>query len=131
MQTTTLPAPWGYYLQLQQTAGNSFTIDPPNLGHEDALTAILDDNPASPLAESEAFFRRFNNLSRNRRAKYCQRKRLERGWICSMKSDVCPPNQYQSLARAELTEVCRGGMSSAEWGILWKLAEGHTYGEVA
>ena len=116
----------------QQAIINSYIINSKSLGREEALTAILEDfDRGRAPSDSDAFQRRFGNLCTNRRAKYRQRKQLDKKWVAQDSREFLADDDTETASRRELAELLQGEVSPAEWQILWKLAEGHSYREVA
>ena len=132
MHSMCLPFPWGDYLGPQQAANDNFIINARSLGCEEALTAILEDfgSNCAP-SDSDAVQRRFGNLCTNRRAKYRQRKQLNKKWADENSRESSAADHTEVVATVELVELLRVYVSRAEWQLLWKLAGGSSYREVA
>jgi DNA-binding NarL/FixJ family response regulator len=144
MPAPALPFPWNDYHQFQ-SAGDDRASNPASFGHDDALAALVDDlSSGGPPSDSMSLRSKFENLCCNRAAKYRRRIRLMERFAERQRSSQRESVQAQlagrgpvsedhaaSFATAELLDLVRRCVSEPEWRILWMLAEGYSYGEIA
>ena len=130
MNPPKIPAPWSLYHQLH-ALGHSQKINSRTLGRDDALTALLGRFGATPTPlDPGAVQRQFDYLCVNRATKYRHRMRLDRRYP---EGDTHNPveKHTEAVATKELVGLIRRELSESDWSILWMLAEGFTYGELA
>lgn len=144
MPAHALPFPWNDYHQFQ-SAGDVGASNPASFGLDDALAALVDDlSSGDPPSDSVSLHSKFENLCCNRAAKYRRRIRLVERFAERQRSrrresvraqlvgrGPLPEDHAARVATAELLELVRRCVSEAEWRILWMLAEGYSYGEIA
>lgn len=144
MSAFALPFPWGDFAHFQ-SCDDGRTTWPIALGHDEALTALvggLSDYDA--VHGSERLRGRFSNLCCNRAAKHRRRLRLDRQFADVRLADrreavrsllsgrgALAEDQMGSVAIRELLDLVRQEVSESDWRILWMLAEGYSYGEIA
>ena len=131
---------WATFQALQQLP------QPQAIQHDfargETLDVILDEIAAEPSAPSEQIRRRFRSLSRNRRTKYYERKALERESVRpsyrrggrDFEVVMLAPRQKDAsdaVAMAQLLMLVRGLLSEADFQLLWEIAIGATYAEIA
>jgi DNA-directed RNA polymerase specialized sigma24 family protein len=130
MNPPKISASWHIYHQLH-SFGHSQKINPRTLGREDALTTLLGRFGAIPTPlDPGAVQRQFDYLCVNRATKYRHRMRLDRR-IAEVDAHNPVEKHTEAVATRELVSLIRREMSESDWSILWMLAEGFTYGEVA
>ena len=144
MSARALPFPWNDYLQFQSD-GDSRTASPASFGQDDALAALVEDfAPGGRPLDSVSLRNQFENLCCNRAAKYRRRIRLterfaERQRSIRRESVRCllggrgplPEDHAAAVATSELVGLVRRCVPEADWQVLWMLAEGYSYGEIA
>lgn len=145
MSASALPFPWDDFAHFQ-SCNDSRTIWPIALGRDEALTALLGDlGRDDSLRDSERLRGQFRNLCRNRAAKHGRRRRLDKQFagsdrFASRRGAVQSPlggrgalaeGQVGSVAIRELVDLIRQEVPESDWQILWMLAEGYSYGEIA
>lgn len=144
MFASTFPFPWNDFLQFQ-SADDGRTTSPVSLGREEALAALINDFDADRgVRDSESLRSKFNNLCCNRAAKYRRRIQLDerlaeflrvmrREEVRSLRSGRGPLSEDHAgmVATRELLSLIRQCVPEADWQVLWMLAEGYSYGEIA
>ena len=122
------PLPRSLYHQLH-ALGHSQKINSRTLGRDDALTALWQVRSDSYPSRSRRVQRQFDYLCVNRATKYRHRMRLDR----RSEGDTHNPveKHTEAVATKELVGLIRRELSESDWSILWMLAEGFTYGELA
>ncbi len=137
------PVPWTVFSEIQENNDPS-SVDQA-LGREEALDQILDEIVANPSVSEERIYKRFRSLSRNRRSKYCYRRDLDwnrgrpdrrrGGQYFSSPSFQSPaPNVFdvfEDIARAELVTLVRSVLPQEDFHLLWEIAEGISYRDLA
>lgn len=144
MPAHALPFPWNDYHHFQ-SAGDDWATSPASFGHDDALAAIVDDlGSGGRPPDSVSLGNQFENLCCNRAAKHRHRLRLveqftERLRLKQRESvrtrsagrGPLPEDHVARVATAELVDLIRRCVSEPDWRVLWMLAEGYSYGEIA
>jgi hypothetical protein len=144
MPASALSFPWNDFLQFQ-TACEGRTTCPASLGREEALTIFVGElDPDGGKHDSRSLRTQFDNLCCNRAAKYrhriqlskqfadlrrAQRSEVERSLLSGR--GLLPENHTGMVAIRELLSLARQCVSKGDWKILWMLAEGYSYGEIA
>lgn len=130
MSSPDLPAPWGVYLRLH-SLGLSRKITSLSLGRDEALTELPDQlgTECAP-SDPDIVQRKFDYLCVNRATKYRHRARLDHQ-VAERTTHVLAEKHTNAVATRELVDLVRRETSDADWSILWMLAEGFTYREVA
>jgi hypothetical protein len=139
-----LPFPWNDYLQFQSD-GDGRTAIPASFGHDDALAALVDDfGPSGQPPDPVSLRSQFENLCCNRAAKYRRRIQLMERFAerrRAMRRDSVrsllggrgphPEDHPAKVAISELVDLVRRCVPKADWQVLWMLAEGYSYDEIA
>lgn len=130
MTSPDLPGRWCVFHRLN-SLGRSQKINPRSLGRDDALTALLDRfGTAQAPSDPGIHQRQFDYLCVNRATKYRHRVRLNRR-IAEGTANFLIEQHTEAVAMRELVSLVRREISDSDWSILWMLAEGFTYREVA
>jgi hypothetical protein len=144
MPTNALPFPWNDYLQFQSD-GDVRTANSASFGHDDALSSLVDDfGPSGRQLDSVSRRSQFENLCCNRAAKYRRRTRLMERFAERQRSmrresvrsllggrGPLPEDHAATVATSELLDLVRRCVPEADWNVLWMLAEGYSYNEIA
>jgi hypothetical protein len=131
---------WSTFVDLQQlsqpkTADGIFA-------REEALDTVLHDIVQDPTIPAEKIRQRFKSLTRNRRTKYFDRLSLdrERARPCYGRGGshfetitLAPraPDVSDAIANAQLMTLVRSVLPEGDFRLLWDLAVGATYPEIA
>ncbi len=144
MPARALPFPWNDFLRFQ-SAGDSRAANPDSFGHDDALTACVDELGLSGRSmDSVSLCGQFENLCCNRAAKYRRRIRLSERFaerrrsmrresvrsLVQGRGPLCE-DHVAKVATSELLGLVRQSVRETDWRVLWMLAEGYSYAEVA
>ena len=144
MSANALPFPWNDYRQFQ-SHGDVRTANSASFGHDDALSSLVDDFSASGgQLDSVSLRSQFENLCSNRAAKYRRRIRLTERFAERQRSmrresvrsllrgqGPLPEDHAATVATSELLGLVRRCVPEADWNVLWMLAEGYSYDEIA
>lgn len=125
------PTPgWMAFARLQHFV-NSLPIDTTFWGRDEAATDLVDDLASDDLLPAEVN-RRFRGIALNRVRKHRTRAQLYRDHAARRRGDPYHEDQQATNAAArELLQFVRGAVSIEEWDVLWRLAEGSSYEELA
>jgi DNA-binding NarL/FixJ family response regulator len=116
--------PWDAYAHLQAQLSRAHLVSDHTWGMEAALDAILrslhDNQPVTPddLTRTAA--------SERRRERYRARLRLT-----SLRGVEVGADPDERLAAREGLRIARSKVSSRDWPVLWQVAEGYNYPEIA
>ena len=138
--TTQSEVCWSTFADFQRD-GEPLSIERA-LGREEALTNVLEELINDPSTSDHNLRRRFASLSRNRSSKYYHRRDLERnqarpsyrrGGRGFDSSSTAPigSDLSEEIAQAELVMLVRDLLPEHDFLLLWEIAEGRTYSDVA
>lgn len=125
------PTPgWMAFSRLQRFL-NSLPIDATVWGRDEAATDLVDDLVSDDLSPTEVN-RRFRGIALNRAGKHRNRAQLYAGFAARRRGDAYHEDKQATEATAhQLSQLVRRAVSVEEWNVLWRLAEGWSYEELA
>lgn len=125
------PAPgWMAFSRLQHVI-NSLPIDATVWGRDEAATDLVDELVSDELSPVEVN-RRFRGIALNRARKHRNRAQRYGDYVARHRDDAYNEDEQAMEATAhELFQLVRRAVSIEEWNVLWRLAEGSSYEELA
>jgi hypothetical protein len=125
------PTPgWMAFSRLQHFL-NSLSIDATIWGRDEAGTDLVTDLANDDLSPAEVN-RRFRGIALNRARKHRNRAQLYGDHAARCRGEAYhEDNQATDAAARELLQLVRRAVSIEEWNVLWRLAEGSSYEELA
>ncbi len=120
-----LPHPWGAYAHLQEPSRRP-RLDHRAWGYEAGLDLILASNPTAKNPSQEDIDRAVASGARLER----YRARL-RGLYLQDEEVGNPSTGMEAFEAQEALQHIQDSLASSDWTLLWKLAVGHEYAEIA
>lgn len=120
-----LPHPWGAYARLQELSRRP-SLDDRAWGYEAGLDLILASNPAANRPFQNEIDRAVASGARLER----YRTRL-RGLYLHDPELANPGTGMEAFEAQEVLRHIQDNVAASDWALLWELAQGHEYAEMA